>query len=114
MLCFCMCKYKSKKVIIDNIKFDSKKEANHYLVLKEQETNGEIMNLRLQVPYELIPKQVDENGRVVERSCKYVADFVYDKDGETIVEDTKGLRLPEYIIKRKLMLYVYGIRIKEI
>lgn len=53
---------------------------------------------------------------LLERSVKYIADFVYtDKaTGQTVVEDTKGVRTKEYIIKRKLMLYLHGIRIKEI
>ena len=53
--------------------------------------------------------------RVLEQECAYFADFVYkDKDGEIIVEDTKGLRTTDYIIKRKLLLYKYGLRITEI
>lgn len=88
----------------------SKKEHNRANQLKLQQRAGLISDLREQVPYELIPAQKGE------RSCKYIADFVYtDNDtGETVVEDTKGVRTKEYIIKRKLMLYVHGIRIKEI
>lgn len=108
-----MSKYKAKKTVIDGITFDSKKEANRYVELKQMELNGEISNLQLQVPYELIPKQVID-GKVVERACKYLADFQYNKEGETIVEDTKGMRLSDYIIKRKLMLHKYNIRIVEI
>lgn len=64
----------------------------------------------------LIPSQyaeVDGKRRCIERECTYVADFVYLQDGEIIVEDTKGFRTPEYKIKRKLMLFLKGIRIKE-
>lgn len=73
--------------------------------------------------YELIPNQYGDCGNdfkgkpvrvLMERSCSYVADFVYECDGETVVEDTKGFRTKEYIIKRKLMLYKYGIQIREI
>ncbi len=76
---------------------------------------GAISNLREQVPYELIPAHRFEDG-TLERACKYIADFVYtdNETGETIVEDTKGVRTKEYIIKRKLMLFRHGIRIKEV
>lgn len=76
--------------------------------------SGEISELREQVPFELIPKQYDDNGKVCEHACKYIADFVYTQNGETVVEDTKGLKTEVYKIKRKLMLFRYGIRIKEI
>lgn len=59
-------------------------------------------------------KRSKETGKVVERECSYKADFVYTEGGETVVEDVKGYRTKEYIIKRKLMLHVYGIRIREI
>ena len=86
---------------------------------------GEISDLREQVPYVLIPSQYGERaigpkGKPVrvclEKSCKDIAYFVYTDTatGKTIVEDTKGYRTPEYIIKRKLMLYMHGIRIKEV
>lgn len=69
---------------------------------------GKLSDLKRQVKYELIPKQVWE------RACTYVADFVYiDSDGNTVVEDTKGVRTDAYRIKKKLMLWVHGIRIKE-
>ena len=77
--------------------------------------SGLISNLREQVPFELIPNQRGPDGKVIERALIYKADFVYtDTDGSTIVEDTKGFRTKEYIIKRKLMLFVHGIRIKEV
>lgn len=76
---------------------------------------GLISNLQEQVPYTLIPSQRNSEGRVIERACKYIADFVYtDANGNKVVEDTKGYRTKEYIIKRKLMLYVHGIVISEI
>lgn len=77
---------------------------------------GLISNLREQVKYELIPHFKDENGNVIERAVSYIADFVYtdNETGQEVVEDTKGYRTKEYIIKRKLMLSVHGIRIKEI
>ena len=106
-------KYGNKKVVWDDIDFDSLKEARRYKELILLEQTGHISDLELQKEYELIPSQ-RINGRVVERAVKYRADFVYKENGKTVVEDTKGVRTKEYIIKRKLMLYVHGIRIKEI
>jgi hypothetical protein len=76
--------------------------------LRLLEQSGEILGLREQVPFEVIPKQDGE------RPCKYIADFTYTtKRGEYVVEDTKGVRTVDYVIKRKLMLHVHGIRIRE-
>ena len=95
--------------------YDSKKEYNRANQLKLMQRAGEISDLREQVPFELIPTQRDKAGKLLERSCRYIADFVYkDRQGNLIVEDTKGVRTTEYKIKRKLMLQVYGISIKEI
>lgn len=110
-------KYRSRKVEVNGIKFDSKKEMERYKVLLLQEHLGEIQHLQRQVKFELIPSQ-REFGKVIERPCNYVADFVYLKDGQKVVEDVKGLKKSEayalYSIKRKLMLYVHGIKITEI
>ena len=106
-------KYKNKKVVAAGITFDSKREATRYRELVLLERAGRIQNLQRQVKYELIPSQRID-GKVVERACFYVADFVYTQDGKQIVEDTKGFRTPEYIIKRKLLLHKYGIRINEV
>lgn len=102
-----MNKYRNKKVIVDGISFDSKKEAARYKELRMLERAGIILNLQLQVPFELIPKQDGE------RACTYKADFVYEQNGKKVVEDTKGMKTDVYKIKRKLMLYRYGIEIKE-
>lgn len=119
-------KYHAKKVSICGIEFDSKKEGMRYLLLKDMERTGEISDLQLQVPFELLPaiyrdevvhlKTKDKvERRLVQRAVHYVADFVYtDKDGNTHVEDTKGLRLPDYILKKKMMLALKGIEITEI
>lgn len=117
-------KYRSKKVNVDGICFDSKKEANRFCELKMLEKAGEISNLQRQVKYVLIPAQREpdtvgarggvKKGKLIERECAYMADFVYEENGETVVEDTKGFRTTEYVIKRKLMLKVHGIRIREI
>lgn len=102
-------KYGAKKCVLDGVGFDSMREARRYRELKLLERAGEIAELRLQVPFELIPKQGGE------RPVIYVADFVYtDKDGRTVVEDAKGYRTREYIIKRKLMLWRHGIEITEV
>ena len=113
-----MQKYRNQKVVVDGIKFDSKKEARRYGVLKAMQDNGQIRDLELQVKFTLIPSQYDyipqygKKGQrikdkrvVIEKEVSYYADFVYCKDGKVIVEDTKSniTKTPEYIIKRKLM-----------
>ena len=105
-------KYYNKKVTYDGEKFDSIKEARRYQELKLLLRAGAISDLRLQVPYELIPAQYI-NGKCVERAVKYIADFVYTENGKEVVEDAKGVRTDTYKIKKKLMLYVHGIRLKE-
>lgn len=110
--------------------FDSVKEFDRYCQLSELEQTGRIKNLLIQVPFELIPSQREpdvtgprgsvKKGRLLERECVYIADFVYETpDGETVVEDVKGYRdtrsaaYAKFTIKRKLMLWKYGMRIKE-
>ena len=107
-----MSKYHSRKVTWDGIEFDSLKEARRYRELWLLKKAGEITNLQRQVRFVLIPSQRID-GKVVERSVSYIADFVYEDHGEIVVEDVKGLRTREYILKRKLMLWLKGIRIKE-
>lgn len=108
-------KYGNRKTEVNGILFDSMLEARRYAELRVLQRAGEIEDLQLQVPFELIPTQKDAKGRLIERAVKYVADFVYkDKSGEVIVEDTKGMKTPDYVIKRKLMLWRHGIKIVEI
>lgn len=119
-------KYGSKKIEVDGITFDSKKEAKRYQELILLEKAGVISGLQRQVKYILIPAQREPDtigarggihkGKTIEKECAYYADFVYfDREKqEMVVEDTKGMRTTDYIIKRKLMLHVHGIRIKEI
>ena len=111
-----MSKYGARKVTFDGKTFDSQKEAQRYAELRYMQMGKLISGLDCQVKYELIPNQKDENGKVIERAVSYIADFVYTdlKTGEQIVEDTKGHKTKDYIIKRKLMLYVHGIRIREV
>lgn len=113
-----MSKYKAREVEYNGLKFDSKKEMKRYIFLKEMEDQKRIKDLKCQVKYVLIPSQ-KENGKTVERECSYIADFTYSlPTGETIVEDVKGYRkgvaYSLYTIKRKLMLYVHGIKVNEI
>lgn len=113
-----MSKYKAQKAVSsDGSVFDSRKEARRYQELKWAERAGDIQNLRLQVPYELIPLQRKPSGGS-ERAIKYIADFVYEQNGRTVVEDVKGYRRGTaynvFSIKRKLMLQRYGIEVKEV
>jgi len=118
-------KYHASKVTFDGITFDSKKEGLYYLKLRDMLRRGEISDLRMQVPYELLPaiyrdevvhlKTKDKTvSRLVQRAVNYVADFVYIQDGKEMVVDTKGMRLPDYILKKKMMLALKGIEITEI
>lgn len=118
-------KYGNKKVVVDGMTFDSKKEANRFQELLLLERAGAITDLKRQVKFVLIPSQREPDtigarggvhkGKVIEKECAYIADFTYDtEDGELVVEDTKGFRTKDYVIKRKLMLHVHGIRIKEV
>lgn len=106
-------KYGNRKTEIDGQVFDSAKEANRYMELRLMERAGEIVGLECQVPFELVPRQTMTDG-TVERAVAYVADFTYWQDGHFVVEDAKGKRTPEYIIKRKLMKKVHDIEIVEV
>ena len=105
-------KYHNRKVTRDGETFDSVKEYRRFCELRLLERAGAVTDLRRQVKFELIPAQrVDD--KVVERACSYVADFTYMENGQQVVEDAKGMRTQEYRLKRKLMLWVHGIRIRE-
>lgn len=106
-------KYRSRKVTRDGMTFDSQKEYRRFCELRLLERAGKVTDLQRQVKFELIPSQ-RIGGKVVERACNYIADFVYMENGRKVVEDTKGFKTTDYIIKRKLMLWVHGIRINEI
>lgn len=117
-------KYGSRKVVRDGITFDSVKEYRRYCELSLLERAGAISGLKRQVEFELIPAQREpdtvgvrggvKKGKTIELPVKYVADFVYTENGKRVVEDTKGFKTKDYIIKRKLMLWIHGIRINEI
>ncbi len=87
--------------------YASAREARRAIELKLLVRAGEITDLVEQPVFELIPKQIGE------RACKYIADFQYKENGITVVEDVKGYRDPIYRIKRKLMLSVHGLRVRE-
>ena len=126
-------KYYSKKISADGMIFDSKKEFKRWNELRMLEKSGQIRDLKRQVKFVLIPAQREPDtigpkggikpGRLLEREVAYIADFTYlqplpfadEADtGVLVVEDTKGMRTKDYILKRKMMLYFHGIRIKEV
>lgn len=132
-----MSKYRSRKVTVGGITFDSKRESKRWCELCLLQKAGKITDLDRQVKFELIPAQTrtvvtgekykrnnlargiragDPKTKEVclEQACVYIADFVYRVDGRQIVEDAKGVKTEAYKIKRKLMLWVYGIQIKEV
>lgn len=124
-------KYHAKKIVVDGIEFDSIKEKNRYCELKLLQKAGKISDLKLQVPFVLVPTQYEEITmytpkrhkekhvkKVVEQELKYIADFTYVQDGKMVVEDVKGYRkgtaYSVFKIKKKLMLWVHGIQVKEV
>jgi hypothetical protein len=123
--------YNNITVTSDGVKHDSRKEANRWCELKLLERAGQITDLRRQVEFELIPdqyetyerysktgKRLKDGIKLIERKCCYVADFVYTdlSTGQTVVEDTKSVatKTKDYRIKKKLMLFVHNIKVKEI
>lgn len=104
-------KYRAKKTVVDGIEFDSAKEAKRYTKLREMQEAGMIQGLCLQVPYEILPSF--ECDGVKYRGMKYIADFVYHRDGKVVVEDCKGFKTSEYKMKKKLMAYLNHINIEE-
>lgn len=122
-------KYHARKITRNGITFDSQKEYRRFCELSLLQRAGAITELKHQVPFELIPAQYEtyerygKNGNrlkdgqhCVEKAVTYIADFSYIEDGKLVVEDVKSeaTRTKDYIIKRKLMLYVNGIKIKEV
>ena len=122
-------KYHAKRVTIDGIKFDSATEGRYYQKYKQMEKDGEIKNLRLQVPYELVPAVYEEveivrhlkrgdkitkKKKLTQRPITYIADFVFEQNGKTCVVDVKGKRLPVYLLKKKMMKALKGIDIIEV
>ncbi len=115
-------KYHSRKITKDGMTFDSVKEYRRFCELSLLERAGAIADLKRQVKFVLIPAQREGTigkrgealkGKLIERECAYIADFVYVENGKTVVEDVKGFKTPEYRIKKKLLLWVHGIQIRE-
>lgn len=100
-----MNKYRNRKTVVDDIKFDSVLESNRYRELMLLQRAKEISNLRLQVPF-LLQEGFKKNGKT-HRKIEYIADFVYEENGQTIVEDTKGMKTETFKIKQKLFEYKY-------
>lgn len=124
-----MRKYHNSKVkTSEGLVFDSRKEYKRYCELQVMEAAGIITDLQRQVKYMLIPAQREPDtigkrggihkGKVIENEIAYIADFVYQSKGEIIVEDVKGYKgggaYQVFTIKRKLMLWIHHIKIKEI
>ncbi len=111
-----MNKFGARKISLGGMTFDSEREFQRWSELSLLQRGREITDLKRQVEFVLIPAQYDEAGKLIERPVKYVADFVYidKRTGEKIVEDAKGCKTKDYIIKRKLMLSVHKIRIREV
>lgn len=120
-------KYNSRKITRDGETFDSLKEYRRFCELRLLERAGAIQDLQRQVKYVLIPAYYEVVGytktgkakeKCIERECAYIADFVYKENGKFVVEDVKGYKQSTayavFAIKRKLMLKVYGIRIREV
>lgn len=108
-------KYRNTKTVDSSgRKFDSKREQKRFVELSHLQAAGVISGLKTQVRFDLVPKQ-EKPGGGMERPVHYVADFVYTTaGGELVVEDSKGFRTPDYVIKRKLLLHVHGIQIQEV
>lgn len=93
----------------NGITFDSRREMKRYMELELLEKAGVIEHLQCQITYEVIPKY----GK--ERAAHYIADFVYtDENGHTVIEDAKGVKTPEYVLKRKLMNWLHKIQVREV
>ena len=120
-------KYQAQTCIVNGIPFDSRKEGRRYQQLLLLERAGVISDIKRQVKFVLIPAQYEtyerygkrgqrlkDGRRLIEKECSYYADFTYNEGESFVVEDTKGFRTTDYKIKKKLMLYVHGIRIREV
>ena len=113
-----MNKYGAKKTVVNGERFDSKKEAERYKQLRLMERAGIITGLQRQVRYLLLPTRYDDAGKAIIHSAVYIADFVYYRNDDLVVEDVKGYRKgPAYnlfTLKKKLMYDKYGILVDEV
>lgn len=115
----CRSKYNNKKISYNGETYDSVKEYRRHDELKLLQRAGKISGLERQFKFELLPSQRDKDSKkVLLRGVSYVADFVYQKDGELVVEDVKGYKgggaYAIFQLKKKMMLYFRGILIKEV
>lgn len=95
-------KFGNRAVVIDGLRFDSKREGRRYVELRMLKIAGEINNLKVHTVFQL-------------SICKYISDFdYYTKDGVYVVEDSKGFMTKDYILKKKMMLAELKIEIKEV
>lgn len=121
-----MNKYRNKITYVNGMKFDSKKEALRYLILKDRQDHNEIRDLQMQVPYELLPAVYEKQivhlktkdkvvNKCIQRAVNYIADFVYNdsKTGKQVIEDVKGRKTKEYLLKKKMMRAILGLTITE-
>lgn len=121
-------KYNNHKITVDGEVFDSEREYRRYLELQLLEKSGVIRDLHRQVTFDLVPEAREPDrygprgglhrGKVIERGVSYIADFTYyvtrpSGEEEFVVEDCKGMRTDDYKIKRKLMLFIHKIRVRE-
>lgn len=111
-----MSKYNAKRVGVDGRKFDSRAEAEHYLLLKDRQNRGEISGLECQRKFTIVEPQTYGRHRL--QAVNYIADFVYYEKGHMIVEDVKGYKRGTayqlFTVKKKLMLQKYGIWVREV
>lgn len=105
-------KYGAKKCEYDGIKFDSQKERDRYIELKQLEKFGAISELKLQVPF-VLQDGFEFNGKKI-LPIKYIADFTYWENGELVIEDVKGKKTDVYELKKKMFMYRYKKYIREV
>jgi hypothetical protein len=101
-------KFGAIKTTVEGVTFDSKREARRWQELKLLERAGEISRLERQVKFPLTVE-----GHLI---ANYTADFQYytTKPKARVVEDVKGggtLKLPAFVLKKKLMKAIYGIEL---
>lgn len=108
-------KYNNRRISGGGHKFDSKKEALHFLKLRKLAEEGKIHGLVCQVKFTF-----PVNGQTIRyvtsnMELSYIADFEYfTSDGSRVVVDVKGIKTPEYKIKRALMWALHGILVVEV
>lgn len=105
-------KYRAFKTTVGDITFDSGLEARRYTQLKILEAAGTVKNIQLQPKFRLMDS-FKYDGKTI-RAIDYIADFMYEEDGKVIVEDVKGIRTKDYIIKSKLFIKKYILELEYV